>query len=87
MPYVAGSSRPVGTPTRRYAPGRACALEGCPTILSTYNRGPMCDAHAEPRRYQVRGRRVEPGLEPVSRQIEARLADQPACLGGAHGPR
>lgn len=42
----------VGLPrrTRTVLPGRTCTHPDCKTILSVYNRSPLCYAHAGPRR-------------------------------------
>jgi hypothetical protein len=44
-------------PNRTYSTGRVCAIEGCATRLSVYNRSTFCWQH-EPLRYDVlRGRK------------------------------
>jgi hypothetical protein len=36
------------TPSHRSPPGRICDVEGCETILSTYNSSESCWIHARP---------------------------------------
>ena len=47
-----GSYRPQ---TNGKADGLVCALQGCATILSTYNRGATCWLHSERLRPLLRG--------------------------------
>lgn len=35
---------------------RVCQADGCPTILSKYNRDPLCYVHAPPKKIRTRGR-------------------------------
>jgi hypothetical protein len=47
-------------PSRTYAKGRVCAVGGCETKLSMYNRREFCHVHAPVRFPRVRGR-ILPG--------------------------
>ncbi len=44
-------------PNRKWAGGRVCAEDGCPTTLSIYNRSKYCWAHEPVRYYVARGRK------------------------------
>jgi hypothetical protein len=53
-----GSSiRSLPRRNRRWAAGRVCAEEGCPTRISIYNRSNYCWAHEPVRYYVARGRK------------------------------
>lgn len=56
------TGRPVGTkpaPSKTFAIGRVCRVEGCVTQLSTYNADETCWQHTEarPERLVVRPRK------------------------------
>jgi hypothetical protein len=58
---IAGT-RPTALPkaTRRFPAERTCAVDGCETKLSIYNRGDRCWAHAAMRIPRLRGRKPPP---------------------------
>ncbi|MGI8708483.1 MAG: hypothetical protein ACR2LG_09825 [Actinomycetota bacterium] len=55
-------SRPQQLPraSKRSEKGRVCAHEGCPTVISQYNKREKCWAHAEMKIPRLRGRNPAP---------------------------
>ena len=56
-PLRAMSSSVQATPNRTWTRGRTCDHDGCPTVLSIYNRSTSCSVHEEVRVYIQRGKR------------------------------
>lgn len=48
--------RPAGKRPKIYARGRVCALEGCETVLSSYNPAARCCLHEHVKTKHERGR-------------------------------
>ena len=56
-PLRAVSSSIQARPNRTWTRGRTCDHDGCPTVLSIYNRSTSCSVHEEVRVYIQRGKR------------------------------
>lgn len=56
-PLRAVSGSLQARPNRTWTRGRTCEHDGCPTVLSIYNRSASCSVHEEVRVYIQRGKR------------------------------
>lgn len=56
FPASIRASRPeVGSRPATFTTNRVCETEGCRTVISKYNKGPLCYTHSPPRKFRVRG--------------------------------
>ena len=53
-------ARALPPASRTFGKGRTCAMPGCTTVLSQYNRRDKCWAHADMKIPRLRGRKSAP---------------------------